>query len=227
MIRAWIKYTLCFIGICTLLVFFWVIWVVAEMKEVKWVVDRFGGYDLIDDISINPVGMDEIYVRSLRLKPQREIIYDVRALEPCREYSQNCMLQESVFVNIYLISTGIVLAEVDEFLDRYKADVGFFDGGCPVVHETTALVKEVAVLKNLTDEEALPVAKEKMNKIKSDGGLTYSLATPACSSFFRKKPYMARAYIGHLARLMSFTEGTFQMSSAILSARYSIHSTIK
>lgn len=227
MIRAWIKYTLCFVGVCTLLAFSGLFWFITEMKEVKWVVDRFGGFDVIDDISLNPVGMDEIYVRSLRLKPQQEIVYDVRALEPCREYSQNCMLQKSAYINLYLISTGIVLAEVDEFLDRYRTDVGFFDGGCPVVYETTSVVKEVAVLSDLTDEEALPIAQEKMKKIKSDGGLTYSLATPACRRFFRKKPYMARAYIGHLARLMSFSEGRFQVSSATLSARYSIHSTIR
>ncbi|WP_150786546.1 hypothetical protein [Pseudomonas fluorescens] len=67
MIRAWIKYTLCFFGVCTLLVALGLFWFLAQMKEVKWVIDRFGGFELIDDISINPVGMDEIYVRCLRL----------------------------------------------------------------------------------------------------------------------------------------------------------------
>ena len=227
MIRALIKYTLCFIGVCTLLVALGFFWFLAQMKEVKWVIDRFGGYELIDDISINPVGMDEIYVRSLRLRPQQGIVYDVRALEPCVEHNQNCMLQKSAYVNLSLISTGVVLAEVDEFLDRYRVDVGNFEGGCPVVYETTAVVKELTVLSNLTVEEALPIAQEKLKKIKSDGGLTYSLATPACKRLFWRKPYMARAYIGHLARLMNIAEGRFQISSATLSARYSIRSTIR
>lgn len=38
---------------------------------------------------------------------------------------------------------------------------------------------------------------------------------------------MARAYIGHLARLINIAEGEFQISSATLSARYSMRSTIR
>lgn len=94
-------------------------------------------------------------------------MYDVGSLEPFIEYNQNCMLQKSAYVNLSLSSAGIVLAEVDEFLDGYRVDVDNFDGSCPVVYEMTAVVKQLAVLSNLTVEEALPIAQEKLKKSKA------------------------------------------------------------
>lgn len=202
MFKTWIKYTLWLIGVCLLLGLFGFYWLTTEVEKARRMIDRFGGIDIVGDRRVIPTGMDDVYVRSLRLKPQQDIVYDIRALEPCTEFSRNCMLQESAAINLYLISTGIVLADVDEFFDKYRADVEFFEGGCPVVYETTAIVKELAILRNLTGDKAQLIAQEKMKKIYIDGGLTYSLVTPACRKLFRKKPYMAKAYIGHLAILM-------------------------
>lgn len=227
MIKSWVKYTLCFVVVFLILVFSGVYWLVTEAKEAWWVVERFGGFNVVDDRSVASEGMDDIYIRSLRLKPQQDIVYDLRALEPCREYSRNCMLQDSAGINLFLISARMVLTDVNKFFEKYKSNVEFFEGDCPVVYETTAVVKEVAALRDLSEEDARLVAQEKMKKIKNYGGLTYSLATPACRRFFRKKPYMARAYIGHLTLLMRVAEGRFSASWAILSELPSIRSTVR
>jgi hypothetical protein len=200
-------------------------WLKGETEEALGVIDRFGGSEVVSDRSIIPVGIDEIYMRSLRLKPEQDIVYDIRALKPCAEYSQNCLIQDSARINFDLISTGIVLRDVDEFLKKYMASPDFFEGSCPVVYETTALIKGLTVLRRLRDRKAR--SKEKIQSIHRDGGLTYSMTTPECLSFFRRKPYMLRAYVCHLAMLMSFAEDTFSVSSLILSKLPSIRSTIR
>lgn len=226
MLKRWVKYTLWFMGICFLLgvcVFFWIR---IESHKAWRTLDRFGGMDVVGDRPVTPAGMDDIYVRSLKLKPKKDIVHDVRALESCREYTYKCMLQDSAGINLYLISTGIVLTDVDDFLEKYRADIKFFEGACPVVYETTAIVKEITTLRQLPDEEKQIIAKEKMKKIYVDGGLTYSLLTPACRTFYRKKPYMAQAYIGHLAVLMRFADG-FSVSWMYLSTIPSVRSIIR
>jgi hypothetical protein len=65
-----------------------------------------------------------------------------------------------------------------------------------------------------------------MKKIKEDGGLIYSLDTPACKRFFRRKPYFARGYIGHLTFLMEVAEGRFAVSWRYLGSMQSIQSTL-
>jgi hypothetical protein len=227
MIKSWIKYMLYFVGVCFLLTFCGVYWLAVEADKALRVMGRFGGIDVVGDWSITPAGIDDIYVRSLRLKAQEDIVYDIRALDPCVEYSRDCMVQEAAGINLYLMSTKIVLRDVDEFLDKYRADVGIFDGGCPVVHETTALVKEIAMLRHLPDEKVRIIARERIEKINNDGGLTYSLATPACRRFFRKKPYMARTYTIYLALLMRVAEGTFSASWAFLAGLPNIGSTVR
>lgn len=80
--------------------------------------DRFGGSEVVSDRSIIPVGANEIYMRSLRLKTEQDIVYEIRALKPCAEYSQNCLIQDFAKINFDFISIGVVLREVDEFLIR-------------------------------------------------------------------------------------------------------------
>jgi hypothetical protein len=181
------------------------------------IIDRFGGIEVVDNGRVTPEGLDDIYLRSLSLRPKKDIVYAIRALEPCREYSYACMLQDSAGINLYLISTGIVLTDVDDFLKKYSAEVEFFEGACPVVYETTTIVKELAILRKLKNEKAQLVAKDRMKKIYIDGGLTYSLLTPACRAFFEKKPYMAQAYIGHLAILMRFASDGLWVPGMFLS----------
>ncbi|MHC8316159.1 hypothetical protein [Pseudomonas sp. LB3P31] len=118
MIWSWIKYFLYFLGGCLLLIACGIYWLKGETEEGLGVIDRFGGSEVVSDRSIIPVGIDEIYMRSLRLKPEQDIVYDIRAFKPCAEYSQNCLIQDSAKINFDLISTGIVLREVDEFLIR-------------------------------------------------------------------------------------------------------------
>ncbi|MDQ0125666.1 hypothetical protein J2W17_004632 [Pseudomonas lini] len=226
MLKTFIKYTLWFVGSCLLLGMLGFYWFDIEAERAWKVINWFGGMEVVGNRRVIPAGMDDIYLRSLNLKPRKEIVYDLRALEPCREYSYKCMLQDSSGINLYLISTGIVLADVDGFLEKYKADTEFFEGACPVVYETTAIVKELASLRLLTGEKKQIIAKEKMKKIYIDGGLTYSLQTPACREFFRKKPYMAQAYIGHLAILMRFADG-FSVSWMYLAGLPSVLSTIR
>ncbi|MCX2898532.1 hypothetical protein [Pseudomonas mandelii] len=225
MIRSWIKYFFYFLGGCVLLISCGIYWLKGEAQEAWEVMDRFGGNEVVGDRSIIPVGMDEIYMRSLRLKLEPDVMYDIRALKPCSEYSQNCLIQDSARINLDLISTGIVLKDADEFLKKYKTDPDFFEGACPVIYETTAIIKELTGLRRMTDRKAQ--AKETMGRITRNGGLTYSLDTPQCLIFFRQKPYMARAYLGYLAMLMSFAEGRFSASSLILSELPSIRSTIR
>ena len=217
MLKRWVKYMLWFVGICLLLgicLFYWSgIW-----ADKAWrIIDRFGGAEVVGDGSVTPEGMDDIYLRSLSLKPKKDIVYAIRALQPCKEYSYACMLQDSAGINLYLISTGIVLTDVDDFLEKYSAEVKFFEGACPVAYETTTIVRELAILRKLTNEKAQLVAKERMKKIYVDGGLTYSLLTPACRTFFEKKPYMAQAYIGHLAILMRFASDGLWVPGMFLS----------
>ncbi|WP_338920659.1 hypothetical protein V0M98_27260 [Pseudomonas silesiensis] len=226
MLKTFIKYTLWSLGFFLLLGMFGFYWFEMEAERAWKVINWFGGMDVVSDRRVIPTGMDDIYIRSLKLKPRKDIVYDLRALEPCREYSYECMLQDSAGINLYLISTGIVLTDVDGFLEKYKADTEFFEGACPVVYETTAIVKELASLRLLTDEKKQIIAKEKMKKIYIDGGLIYSLQTPACREFFRKKPYMAQAYIGHLAILMRFADG-FSVSWMYLAGLPSVRSTIR
>ncbi|VVO98303.1 hypothetical protein PS838_02673 [Pseudomonas fluorescens] len=226
MLKTFIKYTLWSLGFFLLLGMFSFYWFEMEAERAWKVINWFGGMDVVSDRRVIPTGMDDIYIRSLKLKPRKDIVYDLRALEPCREYSYKCMLQDSAGINLYLNSTGIVLTDVDDFLEKYKADIEFFEGVCPAVYETTAIVKELASLRLLTDEKKQIIAKEKMKKIHIDGGLIYSLQTPACRTFFRRKPYMAQAYIGHLAVLMRFADG-FSVSWIYLSTIPSVRFIIR
>lgn len=102
--------------------------------------------------------------------------------------------------------------------EQYKPGVESFDGGCPVVYETTAIIKEYKVLRRVPAARHRIAAQEVIEKIKSDGGLTYSLVTPECRVFFREKPYMARAYTLYLALIMGRAEGEFSASWLFLAA---------
>jgi hypothetical protein len=95
--------------------------------------------------------------------------------------------------------------------EQYKPGVESFDGGCPVVYETTAIIKEYKVLRRVPAARHRIAAQEVIEKIKSDGGLTYSLVTPECRVFFREKPYMARAYTLYLTLIMGRAEGSFRL----------------
>ncbi|ANJ58244.1 hypothetical protein PMA3_24960 [Pseudomonas silesiensis] len=226
MIVPLIKNILCFIAVCLLVILYGVYWFASEAKEAWWVVERFGGMEVINDKSISPEGIDRIYMRSLYLKPQQDVVRFLEAREPCLDFNQYCMQLDSAVINLHLNKTGVVLDYMDDFFGKYEADVNFFEGGCPIVLETTMVVKEVVALRELSARKARAVAREKMKKIKEDGGLIYSLDTPACKRFFRKKPYFARGYIGHLTFLMEVAEGRFAASWRYLGAMRSIQSTL-
>lgn len=226
MIVPLIKNILCFIAICLLVILYGVYWFASEAKEAWWVVERFGGMEVINDKSISPEGIDRIYMRSLYLKPQQDVVLFLEAREPCLEFNQYCMQLDSAVINLHLNKTGVVLDYMYDFFWKYEVDVSFFEGSCPVIFETTMVVKEVVALRELSVRTARTVAREKMRKIKEDGGLVYSLETPACKNFFREKPYFARGYIGHLTFLMEVAEGRFAASWRYLGAMPSIQSTL-
>ena len=154
MFRTFVKYTLWFLSFCLLLGMFGLYWFKPEAERAWKVINWFGGIHVVGNRRVILAGMDDIYIRSLDLKPRKDIVYDLRALEPCMEYSYKCMLQDSAGINLYLIGTGLVLTDVDDFLEKYKADIKFFEGACPVVYEVTAIVKELASLRQLTDEKS-------------------------------------------------------------------------
>ncbi|QCY14594.1 hypothetical protein [Pseudomonas sp. MPC6] len=216
MIKAWIKCTIFFIIGCFLLVVCAVCWLAFEAGSAHQVMRRFGGIEVVGDWSVTPSGADDLYVRAVSLRPQQDIVYDMRALQPCTEYTRECMVQEAAAINLQMISTGMILKDVDEFFEKYKPSVESFDDGCPAVYETTAIIKENEVLSRLPVERRRIAAQEVMEKIKNDGGLTYSLVTPECRSFFREKPYMARAYTLYLALIMHRAEGSFSASWVFL-----------
>lgn len=54
---------------------------------------------MIDDNSVTPIGMDEIYVRSLRLNPQQDIVYETKC-----DWIQMCR----VFTEVYVLNDGFL-----------------------------------------------------------------------------------------------------------------------
>ncbi|MCX2898531.1 hypothetical protein [Pseudomonas mandelii] len=226
MIISCIKYILCFVGAFALMAFSVIYWFGSEANDAWWVIERFGGMEIISDKSITPDGADDIYMRSLVLKPPNTLIDYLESFEPCVEFNQNCMTRNSALISLQLNKEGQVRDNMNDYFERYKTDVKFYEGGCPIIYETTMIMKEVASLNGLSAKESKKIAREKIDKIKKDGGLFYSLVTPDCQHFFRQKPYFVRGYIGHLTFLMEAAEGRFSASWRFLGAMSSIKSTL-
>jgi hypothetical protein len=217
---------LCFVGACALVVFSVVYWFGSEASDAWWVIERFGGMEVISDKSINPEGVDDIYMRSLVLKPQKTLTGYLESLEPCMDFNQYCMTRNSALISLQLNREGLVRDSMNDYFERYKTDVKFYEGECPIIYDTTMVMKEVASLNGLSAKESKKIAREKIEKIKKNGGLLYSLVTPDCMSFFHQKPYLVRGYIGHLTFLMEAAEGRFSASWRFLGAMSSIKSTL-
>ena len=219
-----------YIGFCIALLLAipcgYLVWLFSEAGKVRWAVELVGGEGGLSASASPLLQEDVLYLKALQLDPDKPLYEQVRALSVCREISYFCLTNNLTIANFLLLNTPDVTAakNIVEGYGRYDI---LSAQPCPAKYETSVVIKEVQIISTLPEAEAQKLAQERLSKIEADGGLVFSLRTPACHRYFSAYPDIARGYLAHLALLVRAAQGQHSTAWVYLLSRPGVYLIIK
>jgi hypothetical protein len=202
------------------------IWLFSESQKVRWVVELVGGAETLNAAETSLTEGDALYIQSLHLSPDEQMYDRVRALTLCQDMNDACLTTSLTVANFLLINTTDVRAarNVIEGYARYNV---LQAQPCPAKYETSQVIKQTQYLGTLSTAEARRLAAQELEKIEATGGLTFSLRTAECRSYFSAHPSIAKGYLAHMALLVKAAQGSTSAAWLYLLSRPGVYATIK
>lgn len=183
----------------------WIAYLYKGSVDARWAVNLAGGNSVIDsqkDIRRD----DENFMHSIKVKPSKSDYYRIEKITLCTEISTDCIDKALSKTNFIAISTGNGKPAAD-LLNAYIKEAGYSDLGCQAKHEISRVITETSYLLGREDKKRK--AAQLVEKIKSRGGIDFSLNSELCRSYFSERPYLARAYLYHLSILLGIAQGKY------------------
>jgi hypothetical protein len=194
-----------FLGVlvsCAVIAGAWFFWLRGGVDSTKWAVDLVGGEKTLS-VNVPIPAEDELYVLSTQVVPNKSQVQDLLAKDArCVELSVKCVTAGLAKTNLIAMA-GIGKKQSDELMvamDALDAEPLF---ACPLHLELTRLI---VVMAPMFQQEDGALANKTLAAIKEKGGISHSIRTPACQVELEQKPYLARAYLFHLALLVSMSD---------------------
>jgi hypothetical protein len=202
------------------------IWLFSEAEKVRWIIDIVGGEESLSSPAQPHLDEDSLYVKALQLSPDEHMYERVKGLKLCQEMNDGCVTTNLTVANFLLLNTADVRAarNIVEGYSRYNI---LQAQPCPAKYEISAVIKDVQFTSTLSKTEAERFARDRLEKIKTDGGLVFSLRTPECRRYFVANPYIARGYLAHTAFLVRAAQGKASTAWLYLLSRPGVYSIIK
>ncbi|WP_460096083.1 hypothetical protein [Pseudomonas sp. S3_C01] len=202
------------------------IWLFSEAEKIRWILDVVGGEESLNSPVQPSLDEDSLYVKALQLSPDEHMYERVKGLKLCQEMKDACLTTNLTVANFILLNSADVLAarNIIEGYARYNI---LQAQPCPAKYEISAVIKDVQFVSTLSGIEAERFASDRLEKIKTDGGLVFSLRTPECRRYFVANPYMAKGYLAHMALLVRAAQGKASSGWLYLLSRPGVYSIIK
>lgn len=181
----------------------WVVYIFKGVYDSEWALELVGGEEVLDAHG-EIFDSDKVFMRSIKIKPGRDDISAVDEVVLCADISLECVDGAMSKTNVASIVTGDG-GSSRNLLDSYIKEKGYVELGCPIKHETSRLISEVADLLGDDDRKGRSLAL--IEKIRSNGGVDYQVNIESCRKLFSDRPYLARAYLYHLSILMNIAYG--------------------
>lgn len=183
----------------------WIAYLYKGSVDARWAINLAGGNSVIDsqkDIRRD----DENFMHSIKVKPSKSDYYRIEKITLCTEISTDCIDKALSKTNFIAISTGNWKPSAD-LLNAYIKEAGYSDLGCQAKHEISRVITETSYLLGREDNKRK--AAQLIEKIKSSGGIDFSINSELCRSYFSERPYLARAYLYHLSILLGIAQGKY------------------
>lgn len=183
----------------------WIAYLYKGAVDARWAINLAGGSSVIDSQK-EILRDDENFMRSIKVNPSKSDYHSIDKITLCTEISTDCIDKALSKTNFITISTGNGKPSTG-LLNAYLKEGGYSELGCQAKHEISRVITENSYL--LGREENHEKATKLIEKIKSNGGLDFSLDSKLCRKYFSERPYLARAYLYHLSILLGIAQGKY------------------